>query len=136
QKRFHLVTSEIEYVCAPILMQSLAWIFMFIQRSAVKPGQGKCVPRKMRGYPVEDDADASAMTGIHKKLEIGRRAMAAGGGKITCCLVTPGFIKRVLRNREQFDMGVAHLSYIRNQMMGKFAVTIKSPVRVPFPRAR
>ena len=70
QKRFHFVTPEIKNVGAPILMQPHTRIFMFVQCSTVKSRQGKCVPRKMRWYPVEDDADASPMTGIDEKFQI------------------------------------------------------------------
>src|SRR5687768_8197070 len=60
--------------------------------------------------------------------------MAAGGGKITRGLVTPGLIERMFGNRKQLDMGVSHFPHIRNQMMGKFTVRIKTSVRVPLPR--
>ena len=62
-------------------------------------------------------------------------AVAAGGGEIAGRLVTPGFVQRVLRDRHQLDMGVAHVGGIGDQRFGKFAVRVAAAVRMAPPRS-
>ena len=49
---------------------------ILVQRGAIEARQGEVILREVSGYPVQDDADARAVEGIHQVTEIIRRAVA------------------------------------------------------------
>ena len=54
--------------------------------------------------------------------EVVRSAVAAGGREIARGLIAPGQVEGVLGDRQQFDVGEAHVLHIGCQPMGQFAV--------------
>ncbi len=76
----------------------------------------------MRGHPVEDDADAGLVAAVHEVAEIVRVAEALGRRKHADRLVAPGAVERMLGDRQQFDMGEAHLPDVFDQFVGEFAI--------------
>ena len=68
--------------------------------------------------------------GIDQRDEILRRAEAAGRREQPGRLIAPGAVERMLRDRQQFDMGEAHVGGIGGKLLGEFA--IGQPVLAPF----
>ena len=62
---------------------------MFVERGAVEPGQAMRVGREMARHPVEDEADALGMGGVHEIAEFVRGAEADGGGEDAHGLIAP-----------------------------------------------
>ncbi len=92
----HFVSAKVEYKSPPFRMFSLAGITMFVKGSAVEEPQAPVVFREMRRDPVDDDSDAVLVARVHKVLEIIRVPEAARWGIITCHLIAPGGVKRML----------------------------------------
>ncbi len=133
QEGFNFVTAKIENMGAPVLMEALARIFMFKQGRAVKAGQCPAVLRKVRGYPVQNDADIGLVAGVDQMPQLVGRAESTGWCKVACALVAPRFIQRVFGNRHEFDVRVAHTLDVRHQIGCQFAVAVKSAIRMAFP---
>ncbi len=93
---------------------------MLVERRAVEPDEPVLVDRKMRGHPIEDDADAGAVRAVDEAREAGRiaearrRRVEAGG------LVAPGRVVRVFGDGQEFDVGEAGLDHIVNETAGEF----------------
>src|SRR6267378_1384821 len=107
---------------APIGMRALTRVGMFVEMGAVELREAMRVARKMRGSPIENDADSGLMATIHKFHEFGGRAITAGGGEIAERLITPGAVEGVLHDGEQLDVGVAETFHIRDELIAKLAV--------------
>ena len=73
----------------------------------------------MRRHPVDQDADAGAVGAVDKAgkafdiAEAGRGRIEAGG------LVAPAGIVGMLADRQEFDMGKAHVGDIGDQPVGQ-----------------
>ena len=94
---------------APILVHAAARIGVLVERGAVEARQRESIGREVRRHPVEDHADAGPMKGIDQRAQIVRRAEASGGGEIAGGLVAPGFVQRMLGDRQQLDMREAEI---------------------------
>src|SRR5688572_6020537 len=116
------VPAIIEDERAPILVGAFAWIFVLVKRSAVEAGEGPFVARKMSGHPIDDHADAAFMERVDEVLKIIRRAVAAGSRVKAGDLITPRWIKGMLRNRHEFHMGEIQLTEVIDERAGHFAV--------------
>src|SRR4051812_31389587 len=116
-------------------MESQARILVLVQRGTVKTRQGEGVSRKMRRYPVQNDANATLVARVYKSLECLDLAEPAGHRKISGSLVTPRFIERMFRYGQQFDVRESHFNDIRDQALRQFRVGIEAAVRVAAPRA-
>src|SRR5690554_5149445 len=79
---------------------------------------------EVRWYPVEDYPKPRAVAGVDEVGEVRRGTEAPAGRKLAQRLVAPGAAEGVLHDRQQLDMGEAHLQYIRNQVIGEFAPAI------------
>ena len=73
------------------------------------------------------------MQRVYQVHEIFRRAVAAGCGKIPCCLITPGAVIRVLAQGHQFHMGIVHFFHILYQRLRNVPVGHHLTRRVTFP---
>jgi len=107
---------------APVGMGALAGVFVLVEVSAVEAGQAVIVAGEMSGSPVEKDADAGGVAGVDEEHEVGGGAVAGGGGEIAEGLVAPGGVEGMLHDGEKFDMGIAHLEDVGNELCGEFAV--------------
>src|SRR5258706_504596 len=103
-------------------MRALAGIGVFEEVGAVELGKAVSVAREVRGSPIENNADAGLMAAIDKFLKIGGRSEAAGGGVVAEGLVAPGAVKGMFHDGEQFDMGVAEILDVGDELLGEFAV--------------
>ena len=68
------------------------------------------VGREVRRHPVEDHADAVLVQRVDEVHEVLRRAVAAGRREVAGRLVAPRAVERVLHDRQELDVGEAHLA--------------------------
>ena len=95
---------------------------MLVKRSSVEPCEPVRIVRKMSGHPVEDDAQPGAMAGVDQHGEIGRAAEATGRGKQTGRLIAPGAVEWMLADRQELDVGKAHVTQIGRQLVGELPI--------------
>ena len=93
----------------PVRMEALARVGVLVERGAVEMRQPCCIGREMRRDPVEDDAEARGVRAIDEAGERRRVAEAAGRREQADRLIAPGFVERMLADRQKLDMGVAHV---------------------------
>ena len=98
QEIAYLGTSIIKDVGAPLFMLAFAGIGIFIEVGAIKVAQGILVFGKVRGHPVEQDADALLMEKIYEVLEVFRRAIATRRRKVARDLVAPRAVIGIFGN--------------------------------------
>ena len=122
EKIGHFVPAKIENERAPVLMRAFARVFVLVKRGAVELRQRPFIARKMRGHPVHNHTDARLVQRVDEKLEILRRAVAAGGRVETGDLITPRRIKRVLGHGQEFDVREPHALDVKHERFGQFAV--------------
>ena len=103
-------------------MFALPRIGMFVEIRAVKFREPVRVLRKMRRHPIHDHADAGVMTRIDEMAELVRSSEAAGRRVIVRHLISPRAFERMLGDREQLDMRVAHLEHVGQQRLGKLEI--------------
>ena len=77
------------------------------------------VVREMRRHPVEDDADPGRVRGVDEVGEILRRAEAARRREQRDRLIAPRAVERILGDRQQLDMGEAHIAHVGDQPLGR-----------------
>ena len=73
------------------------------------------------------------MAAIDEILEIIRRAESAGGREHAGRLITPRAQEGVFHDRQQLNVGVAHLLYIRQQLVNQFTVAQMTPIGMAHP---
>src|SRR6185312_13240195 len=94
EKRGDLTAAEIVDRRAPIGVQTLARVLMFIQSGAVEPDQAMRVGGEMGRDPVDQYAQSGAMSAFHKAGKSFRIAEAGGGSVKPCGLIAPAGIER------------------------------------------
>ena len=119
---------------SPVRMLSLSWIRMLIYSGAVKIYKSMSVFREMCRYPVKDNADLILMEIIDHIFEILRCSVTGGRCIISGYLISPGTIKRMLRNSHKLYMSISHFFYISCQGLGKLTVIVKAVLIVLCPR--
>src|SRR5438067_1880429 len=116
-------------------MITLLGIGMLEEIGAIEVGEAMLIVGKMRRHPVEDDTDALLVEMIDEKHQILRCAIACRRRKVTYGLIAPRAVKGMLHNRQQLDMGEAHLLGILGQLKGEFPIG-EIPVSQWGPRRR
>ncbi len=124
----------IEDVRAPVGVQAETRVLVFIEGGAVVLGERPVVLREVAGHPVEDDPQPGLVAGIDEGAQLVRRAVARGRGEVAGGLVAPGFVERVLGDRQQFEVGVALRDGVGNQAFGELAPEVGRAVGVTHPR--
>src|SRR5256885_8589430 len=89
---------------------------------AVELGETMGVARKVRGGPIENDADAGLVAAIDEVHEVGGRAEAAGGREVAERLIAPRAIEGMLHDGQQFNVRIAEFLYVGNELIGEFAI--------------
>ena len=128
-----LVAPVVEDERAPFAVLADARVLVFVERRAVEADQAVAVLREVAGHPVEDDADARLVAGIHEELEVFGRAEAAGRREEPRHLVAPRARERVLHHREQFHVRVAHLLHVGHEVLGEVPVRGRLVAESPPP---
>ncbi len=126
QERAHLGLAVIKGVCAPDRELRSQRIGRLVQRRAVKATEREVVLRKMRRYPVEDDADPALVEAIDQISQVIGSAVTRGGGKIARDLIAPGRVEGILTDSHQLDMGVAHMGNILRELIAQLTVIQKA----------
>ena len=136
QEALHLAAAEIVDVGVPVLMEAFARIEMLVERGAVEAREAVRVGREMRRHPVEDDADAGRMQRIDEARKALRRAVARARREQAERLIAPRAAERMLGDRQQLDMGEAHVGEIRDQAVDRDVPQRRGArvVRGPHPR--
>ena len=106
----------------PVLMETLLGVGMFIKRRAVEPLEPVIVGREMPRHPVQDDAEAAPVRRIDEFGEFLGAAMADGRRIKADGLITPRSVERVLGDRQQLDMGEAHVAGVIDELFGQFVI--------------
>ena len=73
----------------PIRMKSLPWIRVLIKMSTIKEAKTMVIAWKVRGYLVQDHANAILVKNIDQEGKIGWPSIATGWSKETRTLITP-----------------------------------------------
>ena len=89
----------------------------------------------MRRDPVEDDAKTRGVRSIDEARERRRIAEAASRSEQADRLVAPGFVERMLADRQKLDVGVAHSGDVGDELLGEFVVGEKPSAFAAPPRA-
>ena len=134
QKGRDFTASEIVDRGVPVGMMAQPRVFMFVKRRAVEAAQAVRVGGKMRRHPVDQHAQAGAVGAVDKArkafdiAEPGRGRIKPGG------LVAPAGIIGIFADRQEFDMGEAHLGDIGDQPVGQRVPGEETGLRVAVPR--
>src|SRR4051812_17209371 len=96
QEALHLSPTEVVDQRVPVVMETLARILMFVERTAIEAHQPVRVVGEMRRHPIEDDADVSRMQRIDKAGKSLGRSVACRRRKQTKRLITPRAAERML----------------------------------------
>ena len=111
---------------SPMRMRPLSRVLVLIQACPVEPGQSVSISRKMGRNPVQNHADSCFVQLVDKIHKILRCAITCSRRIIADDLIAPGSIQRVLHNRHQLHMGIAHFLHIGNNLRCKLPVVIIS----------
>src|SRR3546814_81558 len=113
----HLATTEVVDQRVPILMKTLARIFMLIQRGAIEMRKAMLIRWKVRGYPVEQHADIGGMRTIDEATQAIRITEPGVWREHAEWLIAPGAAEWVGHHRQQLDMREAHVGDVGNQLI-------------------
>ena len=139
QEVLHLIFAIIKNLGSPVRMLSHSWICILIQACTIKLCKSMGIFWKMRRYPVQDHTDFILVALVDKICKVLRFSVAGSRCIISGHLISPGTIKRILRNTHQLNVCVPHFFYIWDQIGYEIPVTVKSfiiPARMTFPGAR
>ena len=102
-------------------MHALARIGMLVEMGAIELRQAMRVVGEVAGHPVEQHADAGGVEALDQAAEIAGRAEAGGRRVEADRLVAPGAVEGMLADRQQLDMGEAHLGDVGHQLVAELA---------------
>ena len=103
-------------------MFAVTRVGVFIEMGAVEIGESVFVAREVGRHPIEDDADAALVQCVHEEHEILRRPKTTCRCEIADGLIAPGAVERMLRDRQELDVGVAHVVNVIGQAVGQFPI--------------
>ena len=130
----HLVPAVVKAAGAPALVFHPVPLAALVKRLSVKLIEAVRILGEVRGHPVEDDADPRIVEGIDERHEIFGRAEAGSHGKVARHLVPPRTVEGEFRHGHEFDVRIAHLLDIGNELARKVEIGIIISVVVFFPR--
>ena len=116
-------------------MLALARVRVLEDRAAVEARQAMGILREVARHPVEDHADAGLVQPVHEVAQVVGFAEAARRRKVAGRLVAPGFIERVLGDRQQLDMREAEIRDPGHELVGDLAIVHETAVRAAPPGA-
>src|SRR3990172_6619613 len=115
QEGARLIASVVEDEAAPVLMETLARIGVLEQMGSIEETEAVLIGGEVRRDPVQKDADPVLMEQIDQVHQILRRSVAAGGREVSGGLITPRTVERMFGERQELDVGEAHLLYVLRQ---------------------
>ena len=120
----------------PVLMEALARVGMFVKRGAVKAAQPVRVGREMPGHPVQQHAQPRLVRSIDQIAEFMRRPEADRRRKQPYRLITPRPVKGIFADRQQLDMGKAHVAGVIDQFGRGLLVRDRAAAVLPAPASK
>src|SRR5690606_40682142 len=108
QKIAHLVAPEVVDQRVPVRVKTLAGILMLVQCRAVEAHETVFVRWEMSRHPVQDNAQARRMAGIHECGKAGGSAVAGSRCKKPQGLIPPRAAERVL-DRKSTRLNSSHV---------------------------
>src|SRR5262249_39752757 len=106
----------------PVQVAALLRIFMLIQRRPVETAEAMRIVGEVSRHPVHNDGETLAVACIDQGGEVGRAAEATGGREKSGRLIAPGSVEWMFADRQEFDMGEAHLACVGRQFLRRLAV--------------
>jgi hypothetical protein len=125
-----LVAPVVEHQRAPVPVLTQAGVGVLVQRRAVEARQRPVVLGEVPGDPVDEDPDARLVQPVNQIAEIVGRPVPCRRRVEPRHLITPGAGERVLRNREELDVGEAEVGEVLRQSLGRLAVRQRPPPAV------
>ncbi len=116
QEAAHLLAAVVEDRAAPLGVDALPRVRVFVEVRAVEVDEAVLVGGKVRRRPVEDHADPLLVQVIDEPHEVLRRAVARRGREEPGHLVAPRRIERVLGDGQQLDVREAAAQHVRRQL--------------------
>src|ERR1700676_4846452 len=104
-------------------MSALSRVGVLVKMRAIELRKAERVAREVRGSPVQKNADAGVVAAVDEFHEFRGRAVAASSGEIANCLIAPGTIEGMFHDGKQFDVGVAEIFDVGNELIAEFAVS-------------
>ena len=92
---------------------------MLVERGAVEAGEAVRIGRKVRRHPVEDHAEPGGVRAVDEAGEVLGRAETRGRREQAERLVAPRAAERMLGDRQQLEMGEAHVDGVGDQPVGQ-----------------
>ena len=120
---------------APVAMLAEPWILMLIERGSIEGGEAMGIFWEVGRHPVQNDAHPMLMAIVDEPAKIIGASEAAGGCEIPGGLITPGPVKGVLGDRQQFKMGKSKGLDVGDQVFGQRSVIEEAPLGALPPRA-
>ena len=121
-----LFLRQVEDPGAPVRVLSAARIGIFIDAGAVEFSEPESVGAEVCGHPVEDHADIVLMKCIHQVHEILGMSVSGSGSIVTCHLISPGSVKRMLGNAHELHVRELHDLEILGEAVSKLSVIVKT----------
>ena len=109
---------------------------IFIQTTAVELVKPVLVFGKMRGNPVEYNAQTLFMTAVDKIHKIVRSTEPRSNREIPRNLIAPTAVERIFGYGHKLDVSVARFRGIGGKFFGKLAIRIKIAARFSFPAGK
>ena len=91
------------------------------------------VLREVSRYPVEEYADAVCVHTVDEIHKVLRSSETRGRSEVTCYLVAPASVKRMLKNTHKLDMSIAHILNVISEHIGNFSVAVEGAVLMLTP---
>ncbi len=118
----NLVASIVEDERAPVGVLALPRVRVLVQVGAVEVAEPVRVTREVRGHPVEDHADTATVELVHEGHELPWAAVTTRRGEVADGLIAPRAVKRMFHDRQELDVGEAHLADIVRELVGQLAI--------------
>ena len=129
QEGLNLGAPEVVDQAVPIPVDALLGVGVFVEGGAIELCETVGVCGKMGRHPVEDHTDPRPMAGVHKPREPLGRAEAGARGELRQRLITPRAAERMLHDRQELQVGEAHVHPVGNQALDQ-PIPVEHPFRV------
>jgi hypothetical protein len=123
----HLVPAEVEDVGTPVRLLAEKRVRVLVQGRPVEPAEGPLVLGEVRRNPVQQDADARLVQPVDEVAEVVGVAEPRRRRVVGADLVPPRPTERVLRDREELDVGEAEGLHVLGEMVGQLPVAQTLP---------
>src|SRR5262245_34102507 len=111
---------------------------MLVQRGPVKTAEAMRIVGEMSRHPIQNDGETLAVACIDQGGKVGWTTEATGGREKSGRLIAPGSVEWMFADRQEFDMGEAHVARVGRQFLRQLAVAqpTAAMLRMPPPRSQ